>query len=109
MEVNDAGAARESLAPWGGDCHFAGTVCRGVQTAGRDISLGGRPGKVTGLALLCFGWTRGVPGAIPWLSNFLWLAGLVLLARGHWAGRSRARQSASFSPAGFCSLPSRNR
>ena len=64
-----------------------GLYVEACRRPGADISLGGRPGKVTGLALLCFGWTRGVPGAIPWLSNFLWLAGLVLLARGRlgWA------------------------
>jgi hypothetical protein len=46
-----------------------------------------RQGTAYGLLLLLCGWMPGLPVALPWLSNFLWLAGLVLLARGRlgWA------------------------
>ncbi len=49
---------------------------------GASVSLGHWPsGTATGLALLVFGWGPGLSVALPWLSNFLWLAGLGLLAR----------------------------
>jgi hypothetical protein len=49
---------------------------------GASVSLGHWPsGRASGLALLLFGWAPGLSVALPWLSNFLWLAGLVLLAR----------------------------
>jgi len=54
-----------------------------------EVSLFRRPGVMIGFGLLMYGWTGGVQVAIPWLSNFVWLAGLVLLARsrlrGAWA------------------------
>lgn len=64
-----------------------GLYVEACRRPGVDGSLGGRPGKVTGLGLLIFGWTEGMLVAIPWLSNFCWLAALVLLARGRlgWA------------------------
>jgi hypothetical protein len=43
--------------------------------------------KSNGLGLLLFGWMDGPQATLPWLSNFVWFAGLVLLAcdRPGWA------------------------
>ena len=59
----------------------------GCTRPGTMLNLRGNGGSATGLGLLLFGWTPGLPVVIPWLSNFPWLAGLVLLARGRlgWA------------------------
>jgi hypothetical protein len=66
-----------SLALYAVACTQPGTV----------VGLGHREGIATGLGLLLYGWAPGLPVVLPWLSNFLWLAGLVLLARGRpgWA------------------------
>jgi hypothetical protein len=61
-----------SLALYGVACTQPGTV----------VGLGHQEGKTTGLGLLLFGWAQGLPMVLPWLSNILWLAALVFLARG---------------------------
>ena len=66
-----------SLALYAVACTQPGTV----------VGYGHGEGTATGLGLLLYGWMPGLPEVLPWLSNFPWLAGLVLLARGRlgWA------------------------
>jgi hypothetical protein len=66
-----------SLALYAVACTQPGTV----------VGLGHREGTARGLGLLLYGWAPGLPVVLPWLSNFPWLVGLVLLARGRpgWA------------------------
>jgi hypothetical protein len=61
-----------SLALYAVACTQPGTV----------VGFGHREAIARGLGLLLYGWAPGLPEVLPWLSNFLWLAGLVLLARG---------------------------
>jgi hypothetical protein len=81
----EAGKAR--LAPIRCDFHFAGVYSVACTQPGTVVGLGHREGTATGLGLLLYGWMPGLQVVLPRLSNFLWLAGLVLLARGRlgWA------------------------
>ncbi len=52
-----------------------------------SVAFAHKQGTVIGFSLIIFGWMPGLSMAPAWLSNFPWLAGLVLLARGRrgWA------------------------
>jgi hypothetical protein len=68
------------------------------------VGLGHWQGTTRGLGLLLYGWTPGLPVVLPWLSNFLWLAALVLLARGR-LGWALACSAVGLVLAGLVLLP----
>ena len=85
-------ASQTEMAPIGRDCHCPVLYAIACTQPGTVVGIGHWQGPATGLALLLFGWGHGLPAVLPWLSNFLWLAGLVLLTRGGLAGRWHTRQ-----------------